>query len=240
VKFKTSIFTTFLLLIGGVSLLPDTAHGAINGKLVTVIQSRRIGYSLPDVPMHSKMIVVTINNGVLAKCDTILRDLLALHPVWSFDGTRIVFFRQNHGLSMINADGTNLRDIWKGYGHTSTVRNPQVEWPGAENGKWVYFNRTEASSTIGTGRGAIWRVNVDDTTQVQPMLDYYPNNDEGCKEEGCTQRWNLSQNARYAMTIGYSISNTVNKGPNSMGDAPPHLFPRLNNGQLIVPRGHAR
>jgi hypothetical protein len=59
-KAKKLIFTTFLLLIGGVSLLPGTAHGAINGKAAAVIQLVREPTRGEQPPMQSKLIVVTI------------------------------------------------------------------------------------------------------------------------------------------------------------------------------------
>jgi hypothetical protein len=228
-KAKASIFTTFLLLIGGVSLLPGTAYGAINGKAAAVIQLVREPTWGEQPPMQSKLLVVTINNGTIAKTDTILRDSIIVHPTWSFDGTRIAFFRPRHGISIVNADGTNLHDVWRGMAYPLGSGQTVLSWPGVDSGKWIYFQKIDTEH--GVGNGEIWRVNVNDTTQKQMMFDYIPGS-AWCSVGACLQRWAVSANARYAIYHCYDIIKTIGVGC----DAYTHLFPEMKDGKILSPQ----
>lgn len=194
VRAKESFFVILLLaLVSSVC--------ALNGKAVAVVSnflSPVDGSQASDV---SRMIVVTTqsvgNVTSNVKTDTILRGRM-FYPMWSFDGTRIAFYKDGAGVCVVNADGSNLRTVARtvDWGREDWFYN--LSWPGIDGGKWIYYHKTCNSGCFRNGSGEIWKVNVDDTAQKSMICDYTKSNvqiEPGIPWFG---RFQLSADAKYA------------------------------------------
>lgn len=216
-----SICIAPFLMTAALSILPSgIAHGALNGKAVTVVQTIVSPFYGTQSAIRSRLIVVNVSNSAVARTDTILREPMLVHPTWSFDGTRIAFYRFGHGIAVVDADGKNLRDVWSGpaFGAENDVAN--ISWPGTDSGKWIYFHKSQNSGNEGTGE--IWKVNVNDTAQKSLVCDYLPAT-AWCAQGACLRRWSLTPDAKYAVIHCYENGNVV-----------PHLFPPQNNNAMLT------
>ena len=164
-----------------------------------------------------KLVRFDISNNAVVRCDTLCKSL-GCYPSISFDGARVAFFRSAMSLnaagspvgridtgwiSVVNKDGTNLRDLVKlyagqyGYGGCfyQDCEGGFVDWPA---GDWIYYERPPKT-------GEIWRVNVQDPSLNHLVVRY---NDDEAQPGNCAclidgkegfwiRRFQLSADARY-------------------------------------------
>jgi hypothetical protein len=186
-----------------VLLLLTLAAGAwaLNGKAVTVVSNFLAPVDGAQAADVSRMIVVTTqttgNVTSIAKTDTILRGRM-FYPMWSFDGARIAFYKEGSGLCMVDANGQNLKVLAKmvDWGREDGFYN--LSWPGADNGKWIYYVKTCNVGCFRNSSGEVWKVNVDDTTQKSMVCDYTKSNDLISPGIPWFGRFQLSADAKYA------------------------------------------
>jgi len=122
------------------------------------------------------IVVSTISNGIVVRRDTIYKREQGLASYANFDltGTRVAFYRQgkaggscaqiNGGknyISVINIDGTGLRNLCELPGPPGSIDGGALDWPA---GEWIYYCQTRPTSeaTCGycTNTLNIWRVHA--------------------------------------------------------------------------------
>ena len=201
---------------------------AMNGKGVVVI-SRQTGWGY-EWNKKSYLSVAHIVNSAVTTTDTILRSNAGeemVAPKFSFDGKKIAFARNvtRNGvkavaLSVIDADGTNLRDLgyYDMYGGKGTYINSvnweyiKLDWP---KGDWIYyFCGGSGDASQPKDRREVWRVNVNDTTQRYRVCNY------GCD----VARFDLSANGLYCAQDIYRDVYNFPQGSNGprLGRFPAH------------------
>jgi hypothetical protein len=101
---------------------------ALSGKAAIVVGQKNVANSC-------KLIVVYVQNNVVTRADTILRNGTFYRSRWSFDGRRIAFYRNGYGVCIIDADGKNLRCIAPMINWTEIRQEQTMDWPGIDAGK---------------------------------------------------------------------------------------------------------
>ena len=176
---------------------------AMNGRHVTV--------------KGANLLLTTIqNNAVAGSPQTI--SCQASGPEFSFDGTKIAFWRNNGGkwyISVMDASTkaiTDLLDVstWAGAGPGNGA---DLRWPA---GSWIYFKKPSTA--------AIWRINSADPTQKNLVTDYGSSLGAG---------WDI---------YGFSLTPDVRKALVSFGAQYPwrshqyiHNFPPTASGPGAAP-----
>jgi hypothetical protein len=194
-----------LLHAGAITiLLVFSGTYAITGKAAVIIHTGQ----------GDRLFIVRVSDNAVTT-DTILKGNGLTFPAISFDGTRVAFYKSGTGIQVYDIDGkTPARTVatftqW--FGH---VDEKQLEWPGADGGKWIYYHLPESRCHWG-GSGIIRRVNVDDTSQNFFMCNYKGDSCQIAVAENSLFRWSLSADAKYANQGGV-----------------PHLFPPLLNPNI--------
>jgi hypothetical protein len=177
----------------------------MTGKAAVVVSQKNVAAS-------SKLLVVHVSNNAVTGTDTILRGGVFYDPRWSFNGSRIAFYRNGGGVSIIDSDGKNLRTVARMVDWKAPDNEYAMSWPGIDGGKWVYYHKSCATCPNG-GNGEIWRVNVDDTAQKQMLCDL-KRTDNSCG----IWKFQLSSDAKYAAAeiVGTTADLGYNKGTDNM------------------------
>lgn len=182
------------LLCGGLAFLMFTQGAfALTGKAAVVIGQRNFT-TRQRIANSSKLLVVYVNNNVVTRTDTILRGDI-FRSKWSFDGRRIAFYRNGFGVSIIDADGQNLRSVAPMVNWPDVRYEQAIAWPGIDSGKWVYYHHSDNCPTCTYGgNGQIWRVNVNDTSRKELLCDLKRKDSNQIRDNGVS----ISCDAKYA------------------------------------------
>jgi hypothetical protein len=166
---------------------------ALTGKAAVVIGQRNFT-TRQRIANSSKLLVVYVNNNVVTRTDTILRGDI-FRSKWSFDGRRIAFYRNGFGVSIIDADGQNLRSVAPMVNWPDVRYEQAIAWPGIDSGKWVYYHHSDNCPTCTYGgNGQIWRVNVNDTSRKELLCDLKRKDFDQIRDNGLS----ISCDAKYA------------------------------------------
>jgi hypothetical protein len=139
----------------------------------------------------------TGNATSIVKTDTILRGRF-YYPMWSFDGTRIAFYKDGAGLCVVDANGNNLRTLVTMVDWGGEDKFYNMSWPGADNGKYIYYVKTCNNGCFRNSSGEIWKVNADNPTENSLVCDYTKSNDLISPGVPWFGRFQLSADAKYA------------------------------------------
>ena len=210
---------------------------AMNGFSVTSASRNGWGPENNGNPSPGKIVRIDITGNAESGRATIY-DGLAYYPTISFDGTRVVFLRLDAKLnaagtalvgrfdtgyvSIVNKDGTGLRDLVKlycgQYGWGARYADCQGHFTAWPAGNWVYYEKPPKT-------GEFWRVNVNDPSLHHMVVRYH---DGGVRPANCAcdvngsegfwlRRWQLSADAKYCG----GMFKVYPDGPQQL----PHRFP---------------
>jgi len=206
----------------------------MNGKAVAMCTYTNTSLNGNQQPVDSmRLVVFTIAGTSVTQRDIVRRKTLVYFPTWSFDGRRIAFYERGNGLAIMDASGGNFRVVakmpdWRMAGEDHGWAT-FISWPGDDNGKWIYYHRTCAASENcpANSSGEIWKVNADDTAQKALVCDYTKNNNTVGGVNASFERFSLSANAMYC------VSMLTDFGPADVTGYQqgivPHTFPPLVN-----------
>jgi hypothetical protein len=201
---KTKLLAAGILAMGFCSSL-----WAIEGKAAAVVFQNTVYTS-----QGSRLMVVAVSGNSVVRTDTILKRAVYYHPTWSFDGRRIAFYT-NGGpfsfISVINAGGTNLRNVASFPGTFGLSKCQAIAWPGTDAGKWIYYHRLCNAGCWQQGSGEIWKVNVDDTTQKSMVCDFTKVNEDPPAgwASPSLEGWHLSTDAKYSAITLYGTQASL-------------------------------
>ena len=225
----------------------------LNGKAVSV-QFRYGPWGLCEgdgSPWRGSLVVYAIQNSKVTRADTIYKKEqgFAHYAAFNLAGTKVAFYRfgtapaaggtgcvsVNGGksyISIINSDGTGLRDLCELPAAPAKCENFPLDWPA---GDWIYYTRPldAALATGGSNSStSIWRVNsVTGATEVACNLtDNGTGNVELCN---VMRRFSLSvKGDRMAVQYGSGGKPGCTADPVNNNENCVHAFPPANCAML--------
>lgn len=203
---RTRLFTGAIA-----ALLAFSGVHAMQGKAAAVV-NRNSGTS-----KVSRLILANVSDNSFTS-DTIVRnDAGGMYfPTFNLDGTRIAFYKNGAGVCVYDLANKSLRTVARvpDAAHRSAI----LAWPGSAGGMWVYYQVPCSSCRLCQSSGAIWKVNVDDTTKKSLVCDYAK-----WDTSQWIQRWSLSADGRYSVVH----AGTIPGDPTVFGGGIAHAFPPL-------------
>ena len=197
----------------------------MSGKAAAIVHQVQSGST-----RASKLLLVTVE-GKTTTTDTVLTAASGKtysYPTFNNAGTKIAFYENNDGrVSVYDIAGKSVRTVAKIPNWSGPGQEQRIAWPGADEGKWIYYHKpcSQGGKCRGGGTGEIWKVNIDDTTRNMLVCDY-----KTVDSSASFIDFALSADGRYCVIRGIGDPNV----PDALGYGcciRPHTFPPKVNTQ---------